>query len=144
MYNSMVNAIVTTTWTTKTSFVAEMRRRTFVNHYLAVMVGFVGEYRPRDTPDPIPNSEVKSWSPMILLSGKVGYCRRFKPPSRKARGFSYGFVSFLYTYIYVFKAKIYCFVLDRTTSYHLKWLFERERMSIARCDRRAHTAIRWD
>ncbi len=57
----MVNAIVTT-----------HERQRFVVHRLAAVndfcvtrlltkaIGFVGEYMSRDTPDPIPNSEVKS------------------------------------------------------------------------------------
>ena len=36
---------------------------------------FAGEYRQGVTPVPIPNTEVKTLSPMILLSGKVGDCR---------------------------------------------------------------------
>ena len=42
-------------------------------------VGFVGEYRQEATPVPIPNTEVKLLPPMILLSGKVGHCRRLDP-----------------------------------------------------------------
>ena len=38
-------------------------------------LGFVGDYRQGVTPVPIPNTEVKPLSPMILLSGKVGYRR---------------------------------------------------------------------
>ena len=38
-------------------------------------LGFVGDYRQGVTPVPIPNTEVKTLSPMILLSGKVGDCR---------------------------------------------------------------------
>ena len=34
--------------------------------------GFVGEDRRGVTPVPIPNTEVKTLPPMILLSGKVG------------------------------------------------------------------------
>ena len=43
------------------------------------MRGLVGEDRSGATPDPIPNSEVKPGPPMILLSGKVGHCRRLDP-----------------------------------------------------------------
>ena len=63
--------------------------RYFVTRLLAKAIGFVGDYRSRDTPDPIPNSEVKSWPPMILLSGKVGYCRLFQPPKVFLRGLSF-------------------------------------------------------
>ncbi len=57
-----------------------VHRLTAVNDFhvtrrLAAAIGFVGEYMSRDTPDPIPNSEVKPPPPMILLSGKVGDCR---------------------------------------------------------------------
>ena len=45
--------------------------------------GFVGDVRSRDTPDPIPNSEVKSRPPMILQRGKVGHCRLQRPDSGK-------------------------------------------------------------
>lgn len=34
--------------------------------------GFVGEFTQGEIPDPIPNSEVKTLRPMILLCGKVG------------------------------------------------------------------------
>ena len=34
--------------------------RFFVTRRLAAAIGFVGEDMSRDTPDPIPNSEVKS------------------------------------------------------------------------------------
>ena len=37
--------------------------------------GFVGDYKQGETPVPIPNTEVKTLLPMILLSGKVGHCR---------------------------------------------------------------------
>lgn len=40
---------------------------------------FVGDHGSEETPDPIPNSEVKLGPPMILLSGKVGRCRRYGP-----------------------------------------------------------------
>ena len=63
--------------------------RYFVTRLLAKAIGFVGDNRSRDTPDPIPNSEVKSWPPMILLSGKVGYCRLFQPRNRKVAGLSF-------------------------------------------------------
>ncbi len=57
------------------------------------MICVVGEYMSRDTPDPIPNSEVKSWQPMILLSGKVGYCQLFQPRNRKVAGLSFYIMS---------------------------------------------------
>jgi hypothetical protein len=41
--------------------------------------GFVGDHRQWVTPVPIPNTEVKPLSPMILLSGKVGYRRLYEP-----------------------------------------------------------------
>ena len=53
------------------------------------MICVVGEDMSRDTPDPIPNSEVKSWQPMILLSGKVGYCQLFQPPVLTDWGLSF-------------------------------------------------------
>ena len=37
----------------------------------------VGDHRWEETPVPIPNTEVKLLPPMILLSGKVGRCRRY-------------------------------------------------------------------
>lgn len=37
--------------------------------------GFVGDHKSWETPDPIPNSEVKPRLPMILLCGKVGHRR---------------------------------------------------------------------
>ena len=61
-----------------------------VTRRLAAAIGFVGDVMSGDTPDPIPNSEVKPRQPMILLSGKVGYCRLFKPRNRKVAGFSFG------------------------------------------------------
>ena len=64
-----------------------------MNHCLAIMICVVGEYMSRDTPDPIPNSEVKSWQPMILLSGKVGYCQLFQPRNRKVAGLSFYIMS---------------------------------------------------
>ena len=70
-------------------FCCSLLRNAYVNHRLAMMIGFVGDNRSRDTPDPIPNSEVKSWPPMILLSGKVGYCRLFQPRNRKVAGLSF-------------------------------------------------------
>ena len=60
-----------------------------VTRRLAAAIGFVGDVMSGDTPDPIPNSEVKSWPPMILLSGKVGYCRLFQPRNRKVAGLSF-------------------------------------------------------
>ncbi len=39
-------------------------------------------------PVPIPNTEVKLLSPMILLSGKVGYRRLYDQPRVNARGCS--------------------------------------------------------
>ncbi len=40
-------------------------------------LGFVGDYRQGVTPVPIPNTEVKLLSLMILLSGKVSYRRLY-------------------------------------------------------------------
>ena len=73
--------------------------RYFVTRLLAKAIGFVGDYRSRDTPDPIPNSEVKSWPPMILLSGKVGYCRLFQPRNRKVAGLSFWYINYICTNI---------------------------------------------
>ena len=42
--------------------------------------GFVGDHGQGVTPVPISNTEVKPLSPMILLSGKVGYRRLYGPP----------------------------------------------------------------
>ncbi len=39
--------------------------------------GFVGDHKSRETPDPIPNSEVKPGLPMILPRGKVGHRRLY-------------------------------------------------------------------
>ncbi len=52
---------------------------------------FVGDKRSGETPDPIPNSEVKPGPPMILLRGKVGHCRLFDP----GRGNTIGVTLFL-------------------------------------------------
>jgi len=60
-----------------------------VTRRLAAAIGFVGEFMSGDTPDPIPNSEVKPRQPMILLSGKVGHCRLFQPRNRKVAGLSF-------------------------------------------------------
>ena len=60
-----------------------------VTRRLAAAIGFVGDVMSGDTPDPIPNSEVKPRQPMILLSGKVGHCRLFKPPVLTGWGFSF-------------------------------------------------------
>ena len=61
---------------------------------LTVATGFAGDQRSGETPDPIPNSEVKPGPPMILPRGKVGHCRRFQPRSRKVAGLS--FLRFLF------------------------------------------------
>ena len=71
-----------------------VHRRDAVNDFhvtrrLAAAIGFVGEVMSSDTPDPIPNSEVKPRQPMILLSGKVGHCRLFQPRNRKVAGLSF-------------------------------------------------------
>src|SRR5687767_12459358 len=47
------------------------------SHRRKPMAGFVGEHKSRETPDPIPNSEVKPGLPMILLRGKVGHRRLY-------------------------------------------------------------------
>jgi hypothetical protein len=47
------------------------------SHRRKPMAGFVGEHKARETPDPIPNSEVKPGLPMILLRGKVGHRRLY-------------------------------------------------------------------
>ena len=60
-----------------------------------VATGFAGDQRSGETPDPIPNSEVKPGPPMILLRGKVGHCRRFQPRNRKVAGLSLFCVSAL-------------------------------------------------
>ena len=60
-----------------------------VTRRLAAAIGFVGDVMSGDTPDPTPNSEVKPRQPMILLSGKVGYCQLFKPPVLTGWGFSF-------------------------------------------------------
>ena len=60
-----------------------------VTRRLAAAIGFVGDVMSGDTPDPIPNSEVKPRQPMILLSGKVGHCRLFQPRNRKVAGLSF-------------------------------------------------------
>jgi hypothetical protein len=60
-----------------------------VTRRLAAAIGFVGEFMSGDTPDPIPNSEVKPRQPMILLSGKVGHCRLFQPPVLTDWGLSF-------------------------------------------------------
>lgn len=44
------------------------------------VLGFVGDHGQGVTPVPISNTEVKPLSPMILLSGKVGYRRLCGPP----------------------------------------------------------------
>ena len=64
-----------------------------VTRRLAAAIGFVGELMSGDTPDPIPNSEVKPRQPMILLSGKVGHCRLFQPRNRKVAGLSFYVIS---------------------------------------------------
>ena len=46
---------------------------------LAGTAGLVGDHRAEVTPVPIPNTEVKLRSPMILLRGKVGYRRLIGP-----------------------------------------------------------------
>ena len=60
-----------------------------VTRRLAAAIGFVGDVMSGDTPDPIPNSEVKPRQPMILLSGKVGHCRLFQPPYLTVGGLSF-------------------------------------------------------
>ena len=57
-----------------------------VTRRLAAAIGFVGDVMSGDTPDPIPNSEVKPRQPMILLSGKVGHCRLFSAPLPNGKG----------------------------------------------------------
>ena len=49
----------------------------------------VGDHKVKETPVPIPNTEVKLHLPMILLSGKVGYRRHFGPAEATRSGLLY-------------------------------------------------------
>jgi hypothetical protein len=88
-----------------------------VTRRLAAAIGFVGEFMSGDTPDPIPNSEVKPRQPMILLSGKVGHCRLFQPPVLTDWGLSFYIFSFYETAqskdcLFVFAAIRYTFLFS--------------------------------